>query len=111
MPSKYDRPERRESQTQHEQLCECCGRELGRQAVRRSDMSQIDIPLRNNAFTYFPGTHTPEQIAKQWEDSKAIMDSAIDDFPDKTWSETADELERGDEDAIQTIIRSLSKSA
>ena len=33
MPSKYDRPERRESQTQHEHLCERCGRELGRQAA------------------------------------------------------------------------------
>ena len=51
MPSKYDRPEQCGSQAQrHEQLCERCGKELGRQAVR-THMSDSLVPRKR---TYRP---------------------------------------------------------
>ena len=111
MPSEYDRPEQRGSQAQrHEQLCERCGRELGRQAVRRSDMSQIDVPLRNNAFSYFPDERTPEQRAAEWEETKRHMDEVGASFPGKSFSQTAEELETKDRDFIAAMIKLLEES-
>lgn len=112
MPSEYDRPEQRGSQAQrHEQLCERCGRELGRQAVRRSDMSQIDVPLRNNAFSYFPDERTPEERADQWERLKRSMDRVASRSGERTYSRTADELANRDRERILGLIDLLEKSS
>lgn len=52
MPSEYDRPERRESQ---EQLCERCGRKLGRYAIGK--MSEREIRLHGVALMKELGTY------------------------------------------------------
>ena len=51
MPSDYDRSERRESQAQqHQQLCERCGRELGRQAAIGMEAATV----QSDEDTYLP---------------------------------------------------------
>lgn len=56
MPSEYDRPERRESQEQqHDQLCERCGRKLGRCAIGK--MGEREIRLHGVALMKELGTY------------------------------------------------------
>ena len=97
---------------QDRQPCEHCGRELGRQAVRRSDMSQIDVPLRNNAFSHFPDDRTPEERAAQRERLKRSMDRvARRSGIRKPYSRTADELANRDRERILGLIDLLEKSS
>lgn len=68
-------------------------------------MTQTNVPLRNNALSYFQDGYSPEELDKLWKEIKAYMDSEFPgDNMSRSWSQIVDELKPPKPEAIEKFI-------